>query len=101
MVSLLQTGRFVVVGFIARHVVRNRGSETPLLSTVGNQSSVETILAVTGRVSVRWFGKWTVRSDEKVPLSFRGASWTVMREVSVRGLGVIFHASDLCPDGKR
>ena len=60
-----------------------------------------TTLAVTGRVSVRWLGKATVSSAEKSPLSFRGPSWTVMREVSVPGLDVISHVSDSCPDGRR
>ena len=58
-------------------------------------------MAVTGKVSVRWFGKWTVSSNEKTPLSFRGPSWTVTREVSVPKLGVISHVSASCPDGRR
>ena len=38
------------------------------------QLSGQTTLAVTGRVSVRWFGKWKVSRDAKVLLSFRGLS---------------------------
>ena len=38
-------------------LVRRRDSETSLPSTVGNQLSARTTLAITGRVNVRWFGK--------------------------------------------
>lgn len=89
------------MGFIARHVVRNRVWETPYRRLSVTSRQCGTTLAVTGRVSVRWFGKWTVRSDEKVPLSFRGPSRTVMREVSVPGLDIISHVSNSCPDGRR
>ena len=60
-----------------------------------------TTVAVTGRVRVRWFEKWTVRSDEKVPLCFKGPRWTVMRRASVSRFGVNSPVSPSCPDGSR